>query len=63
MAQPQTGGCLCGKIRYELNADAEPIYNVICHCFNCKKASGTHMANSSVFLKDVGSSAFIHRIS
>lgn len=42
------GGCLCGKIRYRLAAD-ESIYNVMCHCFNCKKSSGTHMVNSSIF--------------
>lgn len=42
------GGCLCGKVRYRLAAD-ESIYNVMCHCFNCKKSSGTHMVNSSIF--------------
>lgn len=42
------GGCLCGKIRYRLATD-ESIYNVMCHCFNCKKSSGTHMVNSSIF--------------
>lgn len=53
MAEVQTGGCLCGKLRYELQADAEPIYSVICHCLNCKKSSGTHMVNASIFLKNV----------
>lgn len=40
-----TGGCLCGAVRYSLDADAEPLYSVICHCQNCKKSSGTHMVN------------------
>lgn len=44
------GGCLCGKIRYRLAAN-ESIYNVMCHCINCKKSSGTHMVNSSIFPK------------
>ncbi|KAH7046694.1 Mss4-like protein [Macrophomina phaseolina] len=46
-----TGGCLCGKIRYSLAASAQPVYSVICHCINCKKSSGTHMVNASIFLK------------
>ncbi|OMP85316.1 hypothetical protein BK809_0003986 [Diplodia seriata] len=51
--QPTTGGCLCGAIRYSLPASASPIYSVICHCTNCKKSSGTHMVNTSIFTKDV----------
>jgi len=33
------GGCLCGQIRYE--SDAEPLLAVLCHCINCQKNSGT----------------------
>lgn len=50
-AEQLTGGCLCGKVRYELSAGAEPLYSVICHCLNCKKATGGHMLNASLFLK------------
>jgi hypothetical protein len=33
-----TGGCLCGAIRYEINA---PITELrACHCAHCQKASG-----------------------
>ncbi|WP_322102805.1 GFA family protein [Paraburkholderia sp. J41] len=32
------GGCLCGKIRYEISA--EPIHHTICHCVDCRRASG-----------------------
>lgn len=46
---PLTGSCLCGKITYTIAADAEPMANVICYCVNCRKATGTHMFNSSVF--------------
>ena len=33
------GGCLCGQIRYE--SDAESLLTVLCHCSNCQKNSGT----------------------
>ena len=36
-----TGGCHCGAIRYE--ADAEPIIHVLCHCTDCQRASGAPM--------------------
>lgn len=53
MTETLTGGCLCGAVRYSLEANAEPLYSVICHCWNCKKSSGTHMVNCSMFLKSV----------
>lgn len=53
MTETLTGGCLCGAVRYSLDANAEPLYSVICHCQNCKKSSGTHMVNCSMFLKPV----------
>jgi len=34
-----TGGCLCGRVRYEASGD--PLFAVICHCRDCQKASGT----------------------
>ncbi|MBL8384165.1 MAG: GFA family protein [Burkholderiales bacterium] len=38
MTQHSTGGCLCGAIRYTVDA---PMTGVIaCHCSNCRKASG-----------------------
>lgn len=58
MSKGLTGGCLCGKIRYALSADVEPVYSVICHCINCKKATGTHMANTSLIPKDVSRPSF-----
>lgn len=50
---PLTGGCLCAKVRYVVSEPTELVYNVVCHCINCKKASGTHMVNSSIFPKEV----------
>jgi len=34
-----TGGCLCGALRWE--ADAEPTYMGHCYCADCRKASGS----------------------
>jgi hypothetical protein len=34
----KTGGCLCGKVRYEIAV--EPVVTAICHCKNCQKQSG-----------------------
>ena len=34
-----TGGCLCGQVRYTL-AEA-PRFQVVCHCTNCQKQSGS----------------------
>ncbi|HEX4927712.1 MAG TPA: GFA family protein [Burkholderiales bacterium] len=38
MAEPVTGSCLCGAIRFSI---AQPIQELrACHCRNCQKASG-----------------------
>jgi hypothetical protein len=34
-----TGGCLCGSVRYSV--DAEPMFTVVCHCKDCQKQSGS----------------------
>src|SRR5262245_65069892 len=34
-----TGGCLCGKVRYESQGDA--LFGVLCHCRDCQRVSGT----------------------
>ncbi len=42
-----TGSCLCGGIRYEINATLGPVTN--CHCGQCRKSSGASFAtNASV---------------
>lgn len=38
MKLPITGGCLCGKVRYEISA--KPISTANCHCRTCQKAVG-----------------------
>lgn len=35
----QSGGCLCGGVRYEF--DAEPAMTAVCHCTHCQKTSGS----------------------
>ncbi len=37
--RPLTGGCQCGNIRYQINA--EPIGLYACHCSECRKQSGS----------------------
>jgi len=39
MAAPRTGGCLCGRIRYE--SAGEPVFSLQCHCRDCQRQSGT----------------------
>lgn len=36
------GGCLCGKIRFEISAEIHDI--VYCHCSQCRKAQGSAFA-------------------
>ena len=42
-----TGGCLCGTIRYAVNAEPQRIHN--CHCDTCRKATGSAFA-TNIFL-------------
>ena len=35
------GGCLCGAVRYE--SDAEPFAQAVCHCTLCRRAHGAPM--------------------
>jgi hypothetical protein len=39
MPVPLTGGCLCGAIRYTIDAQVTGLR--ACHCKNCQKHSGT----------------------
>jgi len=45
----KTGRCLCGKIKYELKGDtANPLYKTVCHCVNCRRATGTAFLTASI---------------
>lgn len=37
-----SGGCLCGKVRYEITGEIKDI--VYCHCSRCRKAQGSAFA-------------------
>lgn len=42
---PQGGGCLCGSVRFAVNATKEPHLVLACHCRSCQKLSGApHLA-------------------
>lgn len=46
-----TGGCLCGKITYQTNSVLRPI--VACHCSQCRKTSGHHVAATSALKSEM----------
>ena len=37
-----TGGCLCGAVTYKVTGPLRPV--VACHCQQCRKTSGHHVA-------------------
>ena len=39
MRLPQTGGCLCGAVRYEISRTPKLVYT--CHCTACQRLSGS----------------------
>jgi hypothetical protein len=42
----KTGGCLCGAVTFEINGALRPV--IACHCVQCRKSSGHHVAATSV---------------
>jgi hypothetical protein len=48
------GGCLCGKIKYEIkiNIPIEEIKSNYCHCTMCRKSSGSGIATFITLQKD-----------
>jgi hypothetical protein len=43
------GGCLCGGVRYE--GEAEPLLTAVCHCRNCQKNTSSAFSVLVVFPK------------
>ena len=39
MKLPQTGGCQCGKCRYEIGEAPRAVYT--CHCTACQRQTGS----------------------
>jgi hypothetical protein len=50
MPAPYAGGCLCGAIRYRL--DAEPLSLYACHCRDCQRLTGSAFALSMPVARD-----------
>jgi hypothetical protein len=46
MAEVETGGCLCGKVRFSATGPLREV--VFCHCAQCRRQSGHHFAATSV---------------
>ncbi len=40
-----TGGCLCGAIKYTVSGPLRPV--IVCHCKQCQRTSGFHVAATS----------------
>ena len=52
MADPMTGGCACGRIRYSAKVASDEAY--LCHCRMCQRASGNvSLAMLNVKIADV----------
>jgi len=39
MKLPQTGGCHCGAIRYEITEEPQSVYT--CHCTDCQRLTSS----------------------
>lgn len=44
------GSCHCSAIRYEISA--EPVYHALCHCSDCRRASGAPVVAWALFPRD-----------
>jgi len=49
-APAASGGCLCGKIRYEVSG--KPLGSMLCHCRMCQKYSGAPILEGTTFPAD-----------
>ena len=47
MRFPQSGGCQCGAVRYEIGGPPRIVY--ACHCTECQRQSGSAFAMAAVF--------------
>ena len=50
MAEGFVGGCLCGAVRYDSQAD--PVIAGHCHCEDCRRSSGTGHGSNLLVPKD-----------
>jgi len=45
------GGCLCGAVRYRVAGELRPV--VACHCGQCRRTSGHHVAATAARAEDL----------
>ena len=50
MAQTYQGGCLCGRVQYEVTGPFEAFH--ICHCSQCRRSTGSAHASNIFTSKD-----------
>ena len=46
-----TGSCLCGAIHFRITGPLRPV--IACHCTQCRKTSGHHVAATSAARNDI----------
>jgi hypothetical protein len=44
-----TGGCLCGAVKYSIDADPLPGLQLLCNCVDCQKQTGTAFPSGIAF--------------
>jgi len=47
-----SGGCNCGRVTYQVSGALRPV--IACHCTQCRKSSGHHVAATSALRETVG---------
>lgn len=47
----KAGGCLCGAVSYQVHGPLRPV--IACHCSQCRKTSGHHVAATAALRKDL----------
>lgn len=50
-ADDRTGSCLCGAVTYRVSGPMRPV--IACHCTQCRKTSGHHVAATSAAREDI----------
>jgi hypothetical protein len=50
MKLPQTGGCQCGRLRYEITQTPTLVYT--CHCTECQRLTGSAFSMALVVAAD-----------
>jgi len=47
VSEKQAGQCLCGRVRFELNAG--PLLTMVCHCRGCQRLTGGAYSVSTLY--------------